>query len=180
MAAWFIVCIDNNGIRMKGKIAFYGPRNWGPVFEQPYEVVGTFLFWDVGFSVESCDFYMNQALEVAEGKSPPGEGCGNGHIVRLMPTWVLIANIHLEESIPAIINMDAYLSALRYWKSLLAAWDRVNLPSNPPEFIYDNPEPNPRLSPEEAQREIQATLSHWTGYEPPHHISQLQPRPKDN
>ena len=158
---------------MKGKIVVYNPPYWGPVFEDPYEVVGTFLYWDVQLDAGSCDLCIREALEVKTGNSPAGEGCGNGHVIRLTPTWVLIANILTEESRPVIISIDAYLSALRYWKSVIAAWDGVNLPSNPPEFSYDDPDP--RLSADEAQQEIQETLSRWSGFEPPHHISQLQP-----
>ena len=140
---------------MEGKVVHVGKGIWGPVFEEPYVIVGTFLWADVGCSLECCDLYLDTALEVVGGKRQAGEIQGNHMIVQVMPTCVLIEDMFFngnEGFYPQVISMDAYVSVLRYWRSIVAGWDGRQPPANTPRFVYAEPTPVPSLSPDEASR----------------------------
>ncbi|MCI0639854.1 MAG: hypothetical protein L0Y72_19480 [Gemmataceae bacterium] len=144
---------------MKGKIVHIGQGLWGPHFEAPYAIVGSFLWGDVGRSTKVCDSYLDAGFDVAAGNKRTFEIQGNHIILRIMPTWVLLRDMFKtkEEGLePAVISMDAYVSILRYWKSILASWDGLNLPTDSPEFTYDDPMPSPPMSPDEADRAFRA------------------------
>jgi hypothetical protein len=145
---------------MKGMIKEIGDGIWGPVFEEPYSVVGTFLWGDVQRVPKVCDYYLYSASDVVSGKAPPTEIRGNGNIVRISPDWVLIGDMFSENTEPVVISIDAFLSVLRYWKSIVSAWIRRNRetpPVNAPEFEYDDVPP--QLSAEAALREFRLSLA---------------------
>ncbi len=160
---------------MKGRIAHFGEGIWGPDFEQPYAVVGMFLWQDVGCSIECCDYYLDAGLDVAAGNTTTIEVRGNCTVAQIMPTWVLIRYMfdNDEGLEPAVISMDAYLSAVRYWKSIVASWDRRSPPTDPPEFSYEDPEPVPPLSPDEVARQINSLREGLVGHRHIHHVSEL-------
>jgi len=146
---------------MNGIIRNFAPGIWGPQFEEPYTVVGTFLWGDVQRCIKSCDHYIHAALDVATGNHETREIGGNSSIVRMMPSWVLIGDRHDDIPKPQIISVDAFVSALHYWKSIVESWDGNNSPVNPPKFTYDDPQPVPPKSEEEAALEFKQTLKHW-------------------
>ncbi len=99
-----------------------------------------------------------------------------------MPTWVLLRDMFKtdhEGLEPAVISMDAYVSILRYWKSIVAAWDGKRPPASPrpegeglgvrgsptdsPEFTYGDPRPMPELTPDEADRAFKARVADRSG-----------------
>jgi len=146
---------------MNGIIKHFGKGIWGPSFEEPYRIVAAFLMDDVQRCVKSCDTYVFAALDVESGNQEPHEIGGNGNIVRLMPSWVLIGNIYDEDIKPQIISMDAFVAALRYWKSIVKSWDGKSVPVDPPTFTYDDPRPDPPFTEETAALEFKQTLKHW-------------------
>jgi hypothetical protein len=124
---------------MTGRIVLFGPSFWVPVFDPPFSLVGRFLTQDVQRCVASCEYYLAAALGVASGRDQPIEIQGNGNVVRFVPDGVTIWSIHDDQAEPASLSMDAFVSVLAYWKSIVASWDRLSPPSDLPAFSYSDP-----------------------------------------
>jgi hypothetical protein len=136
------------------RVVDYAQYTWGPQADPPYEIVTCFLWQMVGRSKRNCDSCRFRALDVAKGNSPPSTIHSDGGLVaKLAPTWVLIQNSYNNVPEPAVITIDAFVSVLRYWKSVLAAFDGTP-PLDTPEFSYATPRTEPPLLADNADQEF--------------------------
>ena len=154
---------------MKGRIVDLGQNFWAPVFDEPFEVVGSFLLCAAGRRAEFCEeFFLKEAEAIASGKNKPCDTGGNGINVRITPTWVLIGNEYGEEQ-EVIISMTAFLKVLEYWISILKTCERIYPtppPIDPPEFSFDDPTVH-GLSMEMAENEFSKSRREWDQH---HHL----------
>jgi len=115
-----------------------GKPLWFLQFEHPYEIVGTFLHADVGFTKQSCNYFRGKAIAVySEGHAPLTTG-GNAFRVYMIQEWVLVKSQFDEDSQPVVLSMPAFLSLLNYWKSIVSFARKQIPPEDYPGFCYDD------------------------------------------
>ena len=131
---------------------------WVPVADEPYGTLGSFINCEIGFSATECQRLVEMAMNTMQTGEPYTEG-GNIHMIHVTSQWVCIANLAYdedEESQSIVISIEAFISALLFWKTRCSRWTRSNPPPEDSRvFVFEDPRPFPDLSPVEAMQECQ-------------------------